>query len=63
MSTPTTWPVGPTSSAARKQSKPPPEPRSRTRAPTGMGPALKGLSTPAKLAIAESGSDVRMDAG
>ena len=46
MSTPITRPVSPTSRAARKQSKPPPEPRSTTTSPGFSAAIALGLPHP-----------------
>ena len=56
MSSPVTLPVSPTCWDARKQSMPPPEPRSSTRSP-GCRPARAvGLPQPAEAAIDSIGS-------
>ena len=56
MSRPMTRPVGPTFWAARKQSMPPPEPRSRTTSP-GLRPAMAvGLPQPSEALAAPVGS-------
>ncbi len=61
MSTPMTCPSGPTCRAARKQSKPPPAPRSRTRSPGFSAAMAVGLPHP-RPRLAPSGMVARSPA-
>ena len=56
MSTPITLPSGPTALAARKQSMPPPLPKSTTVSPAFSAPIAVGLPQPADAITASVGS-------
>ena len=62
MSTPITLPSGPTWWAARKQSMPPPLPRSRTVSPGLSSAMATGLPHPAEAATASIGTSFNSDA-
>jgi hypothetical protein len=57
MSTPMTLPYGPTRAAARKESTPDPDPRSRTVSPGVMPATATGLPHPQLADTARLGSD------
>ena len=56
MSRPVTWPSGPTCWDARKQSIPPPEPRSSTLSPAFRPARAVGLPQPAEAAMDSAGN-------